>query len=897
MSLSRQSIRRIAALLAGAIFVWALMPFLPDPARAFPAPHAPILSFSPADGFDSTDAIKPDTAPAGSELTFSVVYTHPDNHPPVFALPVLFQRGIFLTALAHEDNGEEEGMKLFVSTAPGSPFYTERRMYRDAAADPDYPLLHDGNYANGEQFSLTIPGGLPLAGIYAYYFEVTDGEWGHWRYLDETLQGDPLTFTLTPPPPPPPPARNPVILIPGISGSELFHNGEEIWMNIGKMVTDFGDEFLDVLAMDEQGQSVEDIEVGDIIREKSIYDIWVNMIEDFESAGYSENQDLFVFPYDWRQDNREIADRLKGLISLVLQQASSQKVDLIVHSMGGLVAKQYLTQHGESSVDQLVFVGTPHYGAPKALKVLLYGDQFGIPGILDPKALKRVAHNMSSVYQLLPSLLYVEDQETYFIDWADIDGDGVTGRLDFSQTQALIGNFDLNTQLRDDAHALHTSLDSWIPSPDLQPRTHNIIGCGVGTPGTFISFNDNGKKTVLLRTVGGDETVPLHSARKVAASGVYYIPGATHARMPDNALIRHLVLDILDDNTVDLLDDEYEDIRQGVGNCDYTATAHSVHSPINLHAYDTSGNHTGPNPQGGIDEEIPSSTYTVLGEDKFLFLPKGLDVTISLEGTDDGTFRYDLTEVNQDGELGSTRFFDLPVTPQTKGEILFNENDITDAIIKLDQEGDGHFEQTFTPSSILDPAGAADFIPPVISFTNPGLDAIFEHHVVIALEGSITDDTAPISAIIGLDGNTVDEQSAPASPLVLSHSLVLPTVSLGTHSVSVNAHDAAGNYVSVSKTFTVIATPASVLGLIDWGKDHGWYRGPLAYKLLKNLADKLLSLVDQLSPLPPKVSKRAKITVLDAFTKLLERLHKQGMIMDEGYEVLKEEVENIKGQL
>lgn len=81
----------------------------------------------------------------------------------------------------------------------------------------------------------------------------------------------------------------------------------------------------------------------------------------------------------------------------------------------------------------------------------------------------------------------------------------------------------------------------------------------------------------------------------------------------------------------------------------------------------------------------------------------------------------------------------------------------------------------------------------------------------------------------------------------------------------------------------MIATPASVLGLIEWGKDHGWYRHPAAYKLIKNLADKLLPLTGKL---PPK-ARRAKIAIIDALITLLDKLQKQGMITAEAWDMLK----------
>lgn len=363
--------------------------------------------------------------------------------------------------------------------------------------------------------------------------------------------------------------------------------------------------------------------------------------------------------------------------------------------------------------------------------------------------------------------------------------------------------------------------------------------------------------------------------------------------MPDYEMVRRLVIDILGDNQVDLQGAAYESIRDGVSNCGYTATLHSVHSPIELHAHDGHGNHTGPNPHGGIDEEIPGSSYDVFGDNKFLTLPKGLNVTITMNGTGTGMFRYDLADITELREQASARFFELPVTAQTRGEVVFDENNIAGAVVKLDAEGDGQYEQTFLPSSVLGAEGTTDFISPLITITYPAPDAVFEHHQVLTIQGDVTDDTAPLKATIGLDGNTAGERESPLSPLVLSFPLALPTVSLGTHSVLVNSHDAAGNNAVESRSFTVVATPASVLGLIEWGKEHGWYRNPIAYKLIKNLADKLLPLTGKL---PPQ-AKRAKIAVIDALIGLLEKLQKKGMITAEAEDVLTGDLRYVRERL
>ncbi len=191
----RPLVSTIASLLVGTMTAWMLASALPDPARAFDPVYAPVLSFSPAAGFGGTDAINPDTAPINTPLTFSLVYTHPDNHPPIIAPIVPVFNHLIPTAYAHGDNGQEEAITIFVNTTDFS-FFDILKLYRDTTPDPAFPHLHDGDYTNGEQFSLTVPTGFPYAADYEFYFQATDGE--HWRYLGQPWVDGPFTFTLTP---------------------------------------------------------------------------------------------------------------------------------------------------------------------------------------------------------------------------------------------------------------------------------------------------------------------------------------------------------------------------------------------------------------------------------------------------------------------------------------------------------------------------------------------------------------------------------------------------------------------------------------------------------------------------------------------------------------------------
>jgi pimeloyl-ACP methyl ester carboxylesterase len=85
------------------------------------------------------------------------------------------------------------------------------------------------------------------------------------------------------------------------------------------------------------------------------------------NAGYQKNVNLFAFGYNWRLDNNVTAELLKQKIAEVKQITGKSKVDLVTHSMGGLVARAYIqSANYGNDVDQLIFLGTPQLGSPES---------------------------------------------------------------------------------------------------------------------------------------------------------------------------------------------------------------------------------------------------------------------------------------------------------------------------------------------------------------------------------------------------------------------------------------------------------------------------------------------------------------------------------------------------
>lgn len=92
------------------------------------------------------------------------------------------------------------------------------------------------------------------------------------------------------------------------------------------------------------------------------------LIRQLEKVGYVVNENLFICYYDWRKKNSSIVEAyLKPMIRDVKEKHSNKKIDLICHSMGGIVARTYIqSTHYQFDINRFVMIGTPNEGSVEA---------------------------------------------------------------------------------------------------------------------------------------------------------------------------------------------------------------------------------------------------------------------------------------------------------------------------------------------------------------------------------------------------------------------------------------------------------------------------------------------------------------------------------------------------
>ncbi len=561
-----------------------------------------------------------------------------------------------------------------------------------------------------------------------------------------------------------PSGKRPVLIIPGIAGSELYQDDNLVWANISKMFSDVGDDFLrESLEMGYDGNTINDITSDKIISEinikipslgteRIIQDIFKSLIIELENNSYVNSDTYFLFPYDWRLDLEQSTDLLNTRIEEIKTLTGFNKIDIIAHSMGGLVAENYIYENGKDSINKLIFVGTPHLGAPKAAKILLKGDNMGIPW-LTQEVIKDLSLNFPSIYTLLPSRKYFEEFQGYIAPYSFLG----TNILNYDNTSNWLKNENLNDLLINNSESFSNKN---LYNQDFSGiEVFNITGCKTSTQAAYkYSIGNLGIGSILYTS--GDGTVPQISSEtiNIPSNQKYYVKDAKHAELPSTQGVKELISGILSNN-INVADN----ISNSSSFCDFKGKQLTWRSPVEVHVYDDLGNHSGPI-EGGIENNIAGVDYEIINGEKFVFVPtdNGRQYEIVGIGEDEGTFDLLISNIDNGDLISTTVFNDVPVSTETN--INFNIDEVSqDDMINYNFDGVGEPE-LLTTNSTLDANQSNDLNPPQTEIDLTGIEGTngwYKGNVNITLNAS-DDNSGLLSTRFSIDGGiTFNDYSSP----------------------------------------------------------------------------------------------------------------------------------------
>ncbi len=146
-----------------------------------------------------------------------------------------------------------------------------------------------------------------------------------------------------------------------------------------------------------------------------VYEDLIEELRDGLSDEQSAPVPVFPFGYDWRLRLELTEDRLAEFVSEVIERTlllrhyrkdpdfvDRPRVNLVGHSMGGLIIAGYIRRHADASVNKVVTLASPFRGSYEAiLKVATGTGDFGDDS--GKARERRMARMTPALYYLLPS--------------------------------------------------------------------------------------------------------------------------------------------------------------------------------------------------------------------------------------------------------------------------------------------------------------------------------------------------------------------------------------------------------------------------------------------------------------------------------------------------------------
>lgn len=547
-----------------------------------------------------------------------------------------------------------------------------------------------------------------------------------------------------------------VLFLPGIQASRLYEDrfgfDEKVWEPLNN-----GD--VRQLAMTASGESVNEIYTKDIIDEVfllgSVYGGFSAFLDSLKASEENVIQDWAPYAYDWRYSVQDIAeygtqykDKVVDAISEIerlKQESYTEKVTIIAHSNGGLLAKaimQRLEAEGRIDlIDSVILIAVPQTGTPKALGTVLHGyDQtIGYGLIVNAKTAREVINNLPGVYGLLPSERYVDELNEPIITFQSgsltdpyraLYGDTIDSSLGLQRflEGSDIFERDINDEVNlparansahlAEANVLQADLDTWRAPAGVS--VVEVVGTGLSTMKAAeyrTLFEDECLQTggegtgclpeaqlkpFALLSKYGDGTVMQRSAEAYQGEKDKYFvnlreiensnpnDSITHHNIIEATSVQALVKNLIAKTQV--IENQF--ISQNHTEFDDVYDIEVIDSPIRMLATDEFGNQTGVVQVDGehrIVQDIPGSQYFEFGGSKYIVVPHGTNRTTTLYGEAYGGYTL-TTAVLSASDVQSTQ--SVLENASTTPSLVATYSNIAGeySSIQTDLDGDGEID-------------------------------------------------------------------------------------------------------------------------------------------------------------------------------------------------------------
>ncbi|RLT45300.1 MAG: alpha/beta fold hydrolase [Chloroflexi bacterium] len=617
--------------------------------------------------------------------------------------------------------------------------------------------------------------------------------------------------------------RTPVVFVPGVGGSFLdAQKNNGAWNNVWPGL--FANHSPLSLRPNQQYPVIRAADVMRTFGGSKFYEPLLNFLTDPAQGGYVEHSlsvigsgspvcgaslsnpisqfpNLFVFPYDWRQSNVISAQSLKKYVGCIQSYYPDSQINIIAHSMGGLVSRRYILDNPQDHhVDKLITIGTPWLGAPKILNVLENGEFFDHDWqhslLIGKDELRTLVAHFDGAHELIPSQTYCQlnggrcpfteagwnvnrkngDHETYsYTALVEMLNDRYPlDRQNGDPTKPGNNGKEFHDQVgQDDWSQVQTDVEyHHFLGIQMQPDTISNV---TALARCLFSITLGGCKRATsfeLSLTRGDGTVPPISARRafpgqspsggnitiheVRSSGKNFDEQASHLGMTQSEDVQNCLLKILNEEScpgvvtpgVTERTSPSDEVPQAEPT--YYLTVIGAESAT---AMDTEGNVTGVISDTYIVNGIPNSSYYPLGERSFMLILPTDEVYTTTFRSGELPLYIELTRSAGEAVTQAVRYQDLELPSNVTTTLILTPEGLQP--LRYDSNSDGIAETEVQPTVSVSGVQATDSTPPTVTVSS-------------VLQGggaqvtiSAVDDTTVAHTYYSLDGEKFQEYTGP----------------------------------------------------------------------------------------------------------------------------------------
>ncbi|MCP1110151.1 alpha/beta fold hydrolase [Ohessyouella blattaphilus] len=512
----------------------------------------------------------------------------------------------------------------------------------------------------------------------------------------------------------------PIVVVPGVMGSNLFtKNGDKLWDPKGLQLFSAGK--LDLKTnpiLYTRGNAKDMLLTPDADREYGALNTYKGLIDAL--CKEFPDRKIYISSYDFRQSNEVSANNLARDISLILEQNNADKVDVVAHSMGGLVTSSYAKQYGYEKVRKIITCGTPYEGSPLLLDRALGERLTDSEDIVYMGAEKgmyflglntEVKTKFPALAELIPTRQYYE-KYPWFQEKKDFKKTTYTEMsyedFDATCTKIFLSNMDAAVKFHEGLKS--KNYNHLVDYPD----SYFIVGYGQDTM-TYASLDEAGKEVVqprqesnTLGTIPGDGTVPLYSATMCGklrtlnfesdVKRVHFIKtnhggtcGGEGQKKGEIEALNTIFSILKDEEAQSEIIEEVLDERTNI----------YIECPVEVSV--SKGQEILDSSLDNFSQEASFGSLLIYGRDadKKLLSLKDEAFDIQLDGAGYGTMDLTLEWWDANNNLVDTRkFLDVPITENTKMNI--NTENSQTVVLYIDDNGDGTIDKELSPLLFTD---------------------------------------------------------------------------------------------------------------------------------------------------------------------------------------------------